>query len=146
MNQREAQQVAHRLILASVKLVRRLRASDTRRKLTGPQASALAVIVHSRGVTLGELAGHEQVVPSAITKVARQLQDAGLVRRELSQDDRRVQRLRATAAGKRLLAAGQARHTMPLARALMAMNAREAEILAAAAAILERLQLESRDE
>ena len=111
--------------------------------MTGPQASALAVIVHSGGVTLGELAGIEQVGPSAITKVAKQLQAAGLVVRKADHGDRRVQRLRATAAGKKLLAAGQARHTMPLAQALMAMTTQEAETLAAAVTILEQLKLEA---
>jgi len=142
MEKRAAQQVAHRLILASVRLIRRLRAHDTEAKLTGPQASALAVIVHSGGVTLGELAGVEQVGPSAITKVASQLEDARLVAREVDPGDRRVQRLRATAAGKKLLAAGQARHVAPLAGALMAMTADEVETLTAAIAILEQLQLE----
>jgi DNA-binding MarR family transcriptional regulator len=142
MKRRTAQQAAHQLILASVRLIRRLRAQDTQAKLTGPQASALAVIVHSGGVTLGELAGVEQVGPSAITKVAKQLQHAGLVAREADRGDRRVQRLRATAAGKTLLRAGQSRHTLPLVRAFMAMTPQEAETLTAAIAILEQLKLE----
>ena len=142
MEKRAAQQIAHRLILASVRLIRRLRARDARARLTGPQASALAVIVHSGGVTFGDLADVEQVGPSAITKVARQLQDAGLVVREVDRGDRRIKRLRATAAGKKLLAAGQARHTSHLVGALMAMTAGKVETLAAAIAIIEQLRLE----
>jgi DNA-binding MarR family transcriptional regulator len=139
MSDREAREVAERLILASVRLIRRLRASDQEAKLSGPEASALAVVVYSGGVTLGELAAAEHVGPSAITKVAKQLEKAGLVVRAVDGDDRRVQRLRATSAGKTLLSRGQARHVRPLAKVLRSLPVESERALQAAIPVLERL-------
>ncbi len=139
MNERQARDVANQLVLASVRLVRRLRAQDTDARLSGPEASALAVVVHSGGVTLGELAGIEQVGPSAISKVAKQLEAAKWVTRTTDSEDRRVQRLQATPAGKALLAKGQARHIKPLAKQIGALSAEEVRVLVAAIALIDRL-------
>jgi DNA-binding MarR family transcriptional regulator len=138
MNDRESRELAERLILASVRLIRRLRAQDDEASLSGPEASALAVVVHSGGVTLGELAGIEQVGPSAITKVAKQLEKARLVIRTTDSNDRRVQRLRPTPSGKALLARGQARHVKPVAEVIRNLSSDDARVLEAAVPILER--------
>lgn len=146
MDDRQARVAAERLILASVRLIRRLRATDQEAKLSGPEASALAVVVHSGGVTFGELAAIEQVGPSAITKVAKQLEHAGLVVRVTDDGDRRVQRLCATAAGKTLLSRGQARHVKPLAKMLQGLSARDRRALQAALPALESLSAFVADE
>jgi len=144
MKERQAHALAERLVLVSVQLIRRLRAQDTQPMLSGPQASALAVVVHSGGLTLGELAGIEQVGPSAISKVAKQLEAAGWVTRTPDSQDRRTQRLQATRAGKALLARGQARHTKPLARQISALAAEDTRVLEATIAIIERLNASGR--
>ena len=136
---RKARELAQRLILASARLFRRLRASGNEAKLSGPEASALAVVVHSGGVSLGELAVADRVSFSAISKVAKQLEEAGLVVRTTNSGDRRVKRLSATSTGKAWVAQGRGRHIMPLAAVVRGLSAEDARTLEAALPVLERL-------
>src|SRR5712692_8958291 len=95
--------VANRLHSAAIHLLRRLRTEDDVMGLTAPLASALSVVVFGGPITLGALARAEQVRPPTITRVVHQLERRGLVTREPDAEDRRVQRVRATAKGRRVL-------------------------------------------
>jgi len=131
--------VANRLHSAAIHLLRRVRAQDDTMGLTAPLASALSVIVFGGPLSLGALATAEQVRPPSITRIVRELEARGLVVREATRQDRRVQRVRATAKGRRVLEAGRARRVASLAAALAALPPAELATLEHAAAILERV-------
>ena len=119
--------------------LRRLRREDTKAGLTGPRLSALSVVVFGGPITLGDLAAAEQVKPPTMTRLVRALEEEGLVRREADTRDRRIVRLRATAKGENLLAAGRARRVRRLSEPLAALTAGEQSTLHEAAEILARV-------
>jgi DNA-binding MarR family transcriptional regulator len=120
-------------------LLRRLRRADETTGLSGPKLSALSVVVHAGPIALGDLAAAEQVRPPTMTRVVQDLEEAGLVRRQTDSADRRVTRIKATAAGRRLLGAGRNRRVALLVQWLDGLTAAEFSALKAAAPILEEL-------
>lgn len=136
-----AERIADRLHSAAIHLLRRLRQEDEASGLTAPRLSALSVIVLGGPLTLGELAEAEQVRPPTISRLVQGLEADGLVERLRDPVDRRVQRVRATEAGRRLLEEGRSRRVAALAAEVSALSRRERDLLAEAAEILERLAL-----
>jgi DNA-binding MarR family transcriptional regulator len=133
----EPERVANRLHSAAIHLLRRVRTADDSMGLSGPAASALSVVVFGGPITLGALAAAEQVQPPTITRVVKGLEAARLVRREADHADGRVQRVSATAKGRRTLEAGRARRVATLTAALVRLPAAELRALEAAVHILE---------
>jgi len=131
--------VADRLHSAAIRLLRRLRAEDRASDLSGPRLSALSVVVFGGPITLTALAEAEQVRLPSMSRLARGLEQAGLVERVPDASDRRVQRLRATARGRKVLQEGRARRVARLGRELAALPAGDIKALDRAAATLERL-------
>jgi len=131
--------LADRLVTAAARLTRRLRAEDPAPRMTGPQASALAVVVHAGAITLGDLAAAEQVRRPTISKTAAELEALELVTRATDAKDRRVQRLSPTEKGRAWLAEGQARRIAPLAEAIAALPEHERAVLGLALTTVERL-------
>ena len=134
-----AEALAQRLHAAAIHLLRRLRAEDDASGLTAPRLSALSVLVFGGPRSIGELATAEQVRPPTISRLVRELERDGLVRREADAADARVQRVHATAAGEALLTAGRARRVARLAASLAALPAADRRLLAQAAPLLEGL-------
>ena len=96
------------------RLARRLRQQD--HTGLGPTiTAALSSIKQHGGLTHGELAAIEQVAPPTITAVVGKMEALGLVTRETDANDRRVTRIRITAAGVAQLAEVRtaARHGSP---------------------------------
>src|SRR3954464_7525598 len=85
--------LADRLHSAAIHLLRRLRREDDASGLPAPQLSALSVIVFGGPLTLGDLARAEQVRPPTITRLIGELEQQGLVEREVDGADRRVVRV-----------------------------------------------------
>jgi DNA-binding MarR family transcriptional regulator len=138
----DPERTAGRLHSAAIHLLRRLRAEDAASGLSAPRLSALSVIVFAaRPPTLGELAEAEQVRPPTISRLVKELEAEGLVERLPDPDDRRVQRVRATDEGRRLLREGRARRVEALARDLESLPPGDLATLEAAADLLERLAL-----
>ena len=131
--------VADAIHSAAIHLLRWLRREDDRSGLSAPRLSALSVVVFGGPVTLGELAAAEQVRPPTMTRLVQALEADGLVSRVADPGDARVTRLRATAKGRRLLAAGRARRVAALEAGVARLDAGERETLARAAEIIERL-------
>lgn len=129
--------VANRLHSAAIHLLRQVRTADDSMGLSGPAASALSVVVFGGPITLGALAAAEHVRPPTITRLVRDLEVAALVSREADHADRRVQRITATAKGRRILEAGRARRVATLTAALERLPAAELRALDAAVHILE---------
>lgn len=130
--------VADRLHSAAIHLLRRVRSTDVQTGVTPAQLSALSVLM-SGPKTLGELAGAEQVKPPTITRLAREMQRLGLVRREGDPGDARVARLRSTARGSAILRRGRELRIGELERRLRTLSAAELRTLDDAAGIIERI-------
>lgn len=130
--------LAGRLRLAVTRLARQMR-QQTDTGLSPTLLAALATIESAGPLTLGDLAAREQVAPPTITRAVTGLEAEGLVVRRIDQDDRRVARVEVTPAGRKLLERARTRKNAWLARRLRALPSEDAERLADAVAILERL-------
>lgn len=134
-----AADLATRIHSAAIHLLRLLRREDDASGVSAPLLSALSVLVFGGPRTLGELARAEQVRPATMSRAVDALAAAGLAERVRDPDDRRVVRIRATAAGTRTLREGQLRRVTALTARLDALTAGERRRLADGVAILERL-------
>jgi len=131
-------ELASRLRFAIARLARLLRQQD--QSGFGPTlVAALATIERHGPITLGELAGREQVAPPTITKVVEKLEANGLVTRTTDVADRRVNRVALTPKGTKQLAVYRTRRTEWLASRLRDLSPGEHEQLVAALPLLERL-------
>ena len=135
----DSAELADRLHSAAIRLLRRLRAEDAASGVSAPRLSALSVLVFAGPHTIGELAAAEQVRPPTISRLVRELEREGLVERAGDPHDARVQRIRATAAGRALLAAGRRRRVERLAASVAQLDAGERAALATAVPLLERI-------
>jgi len=131
--------VADRLHSAAIRLLRRLRAEDRASDLSGPRLSALSVVVFAGPIALSALAEAEQVRLPSMSRLVRGLEQAGLVERVPDASDRRVQWLRATPRGRKVLQEGRARRVARLTRELATLPTHDLAVLCRAAATLERL-------
>ena len=136
MNDRE---LAAALTTGAVKLVRRLRAADRFARLSGPQASALGVIVHAKRVRMSQLAQFEEVGRPAITKTVGQLEALGFVIRARDAKDGRASLISPTPAGERVFYDGHVRRTAPLAAAIGELAASDRDTLVSAVRLVELL-------
>lgn len=91
-----------------------------------------------------DLAQAEQVRPPTISRLARQLEADGLVERISDPGDRRVQLLKATRKGRRLLEQGRQRRVRMLTGDLRRLSDADHDLLEGALEILERITLPAR--
>src|SRR5262245_6513435 len=131
--------VADALHSAAIHLLRGVRKEDERTGVGPARLSALSVLVFAGSLRLTELARIEQVKPPTMTKVIAGLEAAGLVRRRDDTEDARAVRLEATPRGARLLQQGRRRRVDRLTAALQHLNRDELDVLARAAALIERI-------
>lgn len=131
-------ELADRVGRASTRLARLLRQQDEG-TLTPTMRATLGTIDREGPLTLGELAGIEQVAPPTITKVVSKLEDAGFVVREVDDDDRRIVRASVTTAGRRWLDDDRKRRRDWLTERVRGLSDDEVEQLTVAVDVLERL-------
>jgi DNA-binding MarR family transcriptional regulator len=117
------------LSIMAMRLIRWLRAADDAPALSGPEASAMAVIVHSGGIAPSALAELEQVRRPTITRTVDGLVERGLVRRDPHPSDKRGSVLVATESGQELWLTGQLRKVAPLAARISALSPAERQQL-----------------
>lgn len=133
-------ELAQSLRLSVARLARLLRQQD--RNGYGPTLiAALASVARLDGPTHGELAAREQVAPPTITAVVTKMEALGLVTRETDSADRRVTRIRITAAGLDELDDVRSRRTRWLEEQLSNLSADERGRLSGAAEVLVKLTL-----
>lgn len=120
----ELLETADKLHSAAIHLLRRLRVRDRESGIGPAQLSALSVLVFGGPRSLGELADAEQVRPPTMSRIVSGLAAARLVKRESTEDGRRV-RLVATAKGAKILWEGRKRRVESLAKALAALGEAE---------------------
>ncbi|HLK34353.1 MAG TPA: MarR family transcriptional regulator [Terriglobales bacterium] len=135
----EALAVADRLHSAAIHLLRRVRTRDRESGVGPAQLSALSVLVFAGPRSLGELAMAEQVRPPTMSRIVAGLMRAGLVRRQVTREDRRRLRLEATAKGTQLLQAARQRRVESLAVSLRALPTEKREQLRQAAELIDQL-------
>src|SRR5277367_4787456 len=130
--------VADQLHSAAIHLLRRLRVRDRETNVGPAQLSALSVLVFGGPKSLGELADAEQVRPPTMSRIVAGLQRTCLVRREDTEDGRRVC-LTATPKGVALMWEGRQRRVDSLARAVDSLPEPEREQLRAAVDLLQEV-------
>ena len=138
-NRTNSEAVAQALHSAAIGLLRSVRKVDGSGELNAARLSALSVIVFAGPITLGELAGAEQVRPPTMTRIVNALEEQGLVRKSRDETDRRTVTLSATMKGKRLLVESRNRRIRPLADRMERLGGHELKTLQDAAVILQEI-------
>ena len=123
---------------AAIHLLRRVRVVDEQMGLTPARASALSVLVFGGPRSLTELAETEQVSVPTMSRLVAALEREELVRRVPDVADGRAVRLHPTPKARRILRRGRERRTALLESLLRDATPRELEVVAEAAAIVER--------
>jgi len=131
--------VADRLHSAAIHLLRRVRKQDELSGVGPAQLSALSVVVFGGPITLGALAGTEQVRPPTMSRIAAALVRARLVLRVPDETDARIVRLHATDKGQRLLQEARVRRISELTRRVEKLRPEDLKRLGEAAEMIERL-------
>ena len=128
--------VADALHSAAIHLLRRVRQEDERTGVTPGRLSALSVLVFGGAMRLTDLARIEQVKPPTMTRIVAGLETQGLVRRHAVAEDARAVRLEATPRGTKVMHEGRRRRVERLSRSLETLSARDLQVLARAAALM----------
>jgi DNA-binding MarR family transcriptional regulator len=131
-------ELATRLRIAIIRLYRRLR-QQSLAGISPAQASALGSVNRLGTPTLGELAAVEQVQPPTMSKLAAQLEEAGLLTRVTDTVDRRVVRVKLTPLGRKSVERIRRLERDYLASQLASLEAGEQEAAADLVALLEHL-------
>lgn len=134
-----AESLADKLHSSAIHLLRQLRKEDDASGLSAPRLSALSVVVFGGPLTLGQLAAAEQVKPPTMTRIVTGLELSGLVQRIGDARDRRLTRIRSTAKGRTVLAAGRARRVQKLAGAVGRLRGAELAELARGVQVVEEI-------
>jgi DNA-binding MarR family transcriptional regulator len=134
----EVLEVADHLHSSAIHLLRKLRVRDRESGIGPSQLSALSVLVFGGPRSLGELADAEQVRPPTMSRIVVGLEKAGLIRRQSTDDKRRI-RLEPTAKGTKILQEGRMRRVNSLAHALESLPPKELQQLGEAVKLIENL-------
>ena len=135
----DAAEVADRLHSAAIRLLRRLRKQDAASGLTGPQASALSVLVFAGPLNLGALAAAEQVRAPTMSRLVKDMEALGLVLRRPDPADARGVRLEATEKGRAMFDRARERRLAALTGAVRGLDAAERRALDRAARLMMEL-------
>jgi DNA-binding MarR family transcriptional regulator len=121
---------------ASIRVLRIVRAEDTKAGIGPAQLSALSILVFLGPKTMGELADAEQVKPPTMSRIVDGLVRQRLAERSPEASDRRSLRIAATPKGRRLLLAGRNRRVRALAKRLEILSESDLTVLEKAAQLL----------
>jgi DNA-binding MarR family transcriptional regulator len=128
--------LADRLHSAAIRFLRRVRRADAESGLTGPQGSALSVLVFGGETTPGRLAAVEQVSAPTISRLIKELEAGGLVRRRPDPDDARGALLEPTEKGRAMLDRARDLRLRKLTAAVTRLSVEDQAILTRAAKLL----------
>jgi DNA-binding MarR family transcriptional regulator len=121
---------------AAIRLLRLLRKEDAAAGISGPQLSALSVLVFAGPQKLGTLAGAEQVSLPTMSRLITELERRGLAERAVDPTDRRASIIQVTEAGRALLLRGRELRLAKLVRSLERLTPAERQTLADAARLI----------
>lgn len=138
---------AARLRAAVNRISRWLRPTRAGAGFTPTEISVLGTVAVRGPIRLSDLAEAEGLNPTMLSRVARKLEDPGLIRRHTHPVDRRAALLEVTPSGRRLFERIRSERTDQLSLGLGALNPDERRALIEALPVLERLaeQLRTRD-
>jgi DNA-binding MarR family transcriptional regulator len=122
-----------------LRLTRLVRIQRVDMSVTLTQLSAMGTLRKSGPMSAGELASYERVQPPSMTKVLANLEERGLVRREVHPTDRRQAVIEITPAGETLLDEERRSRDAWLTRRLATLSADERALLQRVTPILEKL-------
>jgi len=114
--------------------------------LTLSQVSALATVVRSGPMSVGQLADAEALPSPAVTRLADKLEAVGLIGRRPNPQDRRGVLLEPTAKGRQLMAEREEARNSWLAERLGALPSADKLVLERAVRILESMSRKPEDE
>jgi DNA-binding MarR family transcriptional regulator len=123
-------------LLRLTRLVRNQRVDMT---VTLTQLSAMATLANAGPMSAGELANRERVQPPSMTKVLANLEERGLVRRDVHPTDRRQAVIAITPAGEALLDSERRSRDAWLTKRLGTLSAEERALIQRVIPILEKL-------
>src|SRR3954452_8879700 len=132
-------ELASQLRPALLRLTRIVRNQRVDMSVTLTQLSAMATLRKSGAMSAGELANHERVQPPSMTKVLANLEERGLVRREVHPTDRRQAIIAITDAGTALLDSERRSRDAWLTRRLGTLTTEERALLQRVVPILDKL-------
>jgi DNA-binding MarR family transcriptional regulator len=130
---------ASRLRLATARLWKVLRASSPSTGLTQTESSVFFTVARVGAIRMSELARHEDLNPTMLSRVVARLAEHGLVERTQHPDDGRAVVVRPTAAGVALRETTLRARTDVLAHELERLTPEETAALEAALPVLEQL-------
>jgi DNA-binding MarR family transcriptional regulator len=123
-----------------MRLARRLRQmQDESLDLTPSQLSAMAVLLNSGALLMGELAAQEKVQPPSMTRIVNSLEARGYVARRPDPRDHRQCLVALTDSGREVLLANRRRRDQWLAVQLAELDPAEREILRHAVRVLAKV-------
>lgn len=132
-------ELASQLRPALLRLTRLVRNQRVDMSVTLTQLSAMGTLRKSGPMSAGELAACERVQPPSMTKVLANLEERGLVRRDVHPTDRRQVVLAITPAGEQLLASERRSRDEWLTRRLGTLTPEERALVQRTIPILEKL-------
>jgi DNA-binding MarR family transcriptional regulator len=121
--------LANRLRPVLLKLNRELRREIHTLGVTGGQVSLLVAIKYAPGIGVRELAAQERMSVPGMSKFISRLEDAGLVKTEPVEGDRRRVGLTLTSDGQRVLRSVRSKRTAWLAKRLRGLDDDQLEAL-----------------
>lgn len=127
-----------RLRLATLRLSRAIRTNAVE-DLTPSQLAILGTIVRTGPVTIGGIAEIEHVKPPSVSKIVAALETLGFVDRQVDPDDRRCQRIAASATGSAYVESVITAGRTWLAQQVALLEPADQAALSAAVPALERL-------
>jgi DNA-binding MarR family transcriptional regulator len=123
-----------------MRLARRLRQMrDDSVDLNSNQLSAMAVLLNSGDLLMGELAAAEKMQPPSMTRIVNGLEARGFVARRPHPDDRRQCLVTLSGEGRKILLANRRRRDEWLAIRIAQLAPTEREVLREAIEILEKV-------
>lgn len=132
-------ELASQLRPALLRLTRIIRNQRVDMSVTLTQLSAMGTLRKSGPMSAGELAACERVQPPSMTKVLANLEERGLVRREVHPTDRRQAVIEITAAGEELLDSERRSRDAWLSKQLATLSAEDRALVQRVIPIMEKL-------
>ena len=132
-------ELASQLRPALLRLTRLIRNQRVDMSVTLTQLSAMGTLRKHGPMSAGELAACERVQPPSMTKVLANLEERGLVRRDVHPTDRRQVVLAITPAGEQLLDSERRSRDQWLSRRLGTLTPEERALVQRVVPILEKL-------
>jgi DNA-binding MarR family transcriptional regulator len=132
-------ELASQLRPALLRLTRVVRNQRVDMSVTLTQLSAMGTLRKRGAMSAGELAGFERVQPPSMTKVLANLEERGLVRRDVHPTDRRQAVLEITPAGEALLDSERRSRDAWLSKQLAILSPDERALVQRVIPIMEKL-------